>query len=265
MSVPSAPVTPLSRLERPRGASLVLLVVMTALWLGFAASIQLYGKGAALFDLLVLRPDALLSGQVWRLFTAPLLHAVQGSSDATHAVLNLACFYYFTLPIQKAWGSSRLLVMLASAALVSELVMCAVLLALPTFAPFVAGESVFGSGAMVAAVMVAWVYLRPGATWMFWGVLPLRGVTLIGIALAIAVLGIVLKWQIPEGGLAPMVGIGLGYALGGGTPSPVRKAWLHTQLKKISSRPTSAAHLRVIEGEKGRSGSKPPPDKRWLN
>jgi membrane associated rhomboid family serine protease len=265
MSVPSAPVTPLSRLERPRGASLVLLVVMLVTWLGFAAAIQLYGKGAAFFDSLVLRPDSLLAGQVWRLFTAPLLHAVQGSSDATHAIVNLACFYYFTLPIQKAWGSTRLVVMLACAALIGELVMCGLLLAFPSITPFVAGDSLFGSGAMVASVMVAWVYQRPNATWMFWGVVPVRGITLIGIALAIATLGIVLKWQIPEGALAPIVGIGVGYALGAGTPSPIRRAWLRGKLKKISSRPTSAPHLRVIEGEKGRSGSKPPPDKRWLN
>ena len=59
---------------RPGKALIGLMVVITTVWLMFAIGLNWGGAPPSLFLLFTGNTDAILHGEVWRLFTAPLMH-----------------------------------------------------------------------------------------------------------------------------------------------------------------------------------------------
>ena len=108
----------------------------------------------------------------------------------------------------------------------------------------------------------------------------MSGRTLILVVIGVDFLRLAAAQNPEEGLLSPFFGTALGWLLGGGTPSPLRTAWLKLRLAQLEGksdgrsgkgsprkpRPNPGG-LRVIPG--GLSGSEDEddkgPDGRWLN
>jgi hypothetical protein len=94
---------------------------------------------------------------------------------------------------------------------------------------------------------------------------------LVGFVIVMSLLRVVAAAEAPEGLLSPFGGMLAGWLLGGGTPSPLRKAYLTLRLRQLD-REAAAGQARrdrvknsgfeVIEG--GKKGPKGP-DGKWLN
>jgi membrane associated rhomboid family serine protease len=250
-------------LPRPQGAVLWVMVAILSVWLGFAVAINWVGVGEGAYRALWLDRDALFRGELWRLFTAPLLHDVSGRTGVSHVVTNLLLLYFFGPPMQKASG---------------ELLQLGLDLVLPaTVAPPVHQKVLLGALGMGIATTVAWGFSHPRQQVLMMMVLPITGLTLVWFTVGFYILSLLAVGSPPEGLLAPFGAMLCGYLLGGGEPSPLRKAFLRWKLKRLESggAPSAASsikaqkppHLRVIRGmkEDDEPGPRPNPDKRWLN
>jgi membrane associated rhomboid family serine protease len=70
------------------------MLALLAIWVMFAVAINWGGGGLSLFELGVGDTRSILSGQVWRLFTAPLLHRPSGNGSVSHIVSVLLGLYF---------------------------------------------------------------------------------------------------------------------------------------------------------------------------
>ncbi len=62
------------------------------------------GSRGAVYELLAMRTDAVLHGQIWRLVTFTYLHS-QG--DLWHILLNMLGLYMLGAPLERQWGARR--------------------------------------------------------------------------------------------------------------------------------------------------------------
>jgi hypothetical protein len=133
----------------------------------------------------------------------------------------------------------------------------------------------FGLAPAISAITIAWACTFRGSVVHVMGVLPMTSRTLILSVVGFNLLSIAAGEQAAEGLISPFFGMGLGWALGGGTPSPLRKAWLKLRLSQLESqtgerqgsrrRPrANPGGLRVIPGGRADDDDKGP-DGRWLN
>jgi len=65
------------------------------------------GSRGAVFDLLAMRTDAVLHGQVWRLLTFTYLHSQE---NLWHILLNMLGLYLLGAPLERHWGSRKFFV-----------------------------------------------------------------------------------------------------------------------------------------------------------
>jgi membrane associated rhomboid family serine protease len=240
---------------RPKGALLGLLIAIGALWLIFALAINWAGQGEAIYGLLLLDPARLWRGEVWRPFTAPLMHLVSGHGGVSHLVTNALMLYFFGAPLQQAWGNRRFGVLLVAAALGGE----ALQLGLGALLPAGVGAQgvMLGSGAMAFGVTIAWGLSNRTQRVALMFALPVGAMTLVWITVGMAVLGLIAVGAPPEGLFAPFGGMLCGYLLAG-DPTPLRKFLLRRKLQQIEKKGASKApHLRVVKGGAD--------DKKWLN
>jgi hypothetical protein len=93
-------------------------------------------------------------------------------------------------------------------------------------------------------------------------VLPVSSTGLILLVVGMSLMYLIVGAQAPSGHIAPFAGMGLGWLLGGGTPSPLRRFYLKYRLAQLELETkregadrklkVKQSGLRVIEG--GRSG-----------
>jgi membrane associated rhomboid family serine protease len=259
---------------RPTGALRWVLIVLFSLWLAFALTLNWMGatvQGLSLevYRALSLDLGLLLRGEVWRLVTAPLVHVASGPGSVGHILTSLLLLYFFGPQLQESWGNRRFLWVLGAAALGGELLQIGATLVLPDpLAQNVAQPVLRGAYAAALACPVAWGSTYRNATMYLFFAVAVRGWTVVIITVALALLNLVATdHPPPEGMLAPFGGILVGYLLGGGSPSPIKKAFLRWKLRKLeaSGRAKAAAGrggLRVVPG--GREGE-PKRDNKWLN
>ncbi len=240
---------------KPKGVLLGLLVAIGALWLVFALAINWAGRGEQIYGWLLLEPSRLWRGEVWRLFTAPLMHIVSGHGGVSHLVTNALMLYFFGAPLQQAWGNKRFGLLLLAAALGGEALQLAITWALPSG---VAAQGVMlGSGAMAFGVTIAWGLSNRTQRVALMFALPVGAMTLVWITVGMAVLGLLAVGAPPEGLFAPFGGMLCGYLLAG-DPTPLRKFLLRRKLQQIEKKGAAKApHLRVVKGGAD--------DKKWLN
>jgi hypothetical protein len=138
------------------------------------------------------------------------------------------------------------------------------------------GHHWYGLLPAVEAIAIAWALSFRGQVVRLFFVLPVTSGVLIVVVVGYSVLHLVLGQMQEEGLLAPFGGMFFGWLLGGGTPSPLRKAWLRLRLAQLDTqarregarrkRRANPGGLRVIPGgradddEDGKG-----PDGRWLN
>jgi len=246
---------------RPGRALWGVMIALLAIWLMFAAAINWGGASRRLFDALCGNTELLLGGQVWRLFTAPLMHEPTGSIG--HIVFTLLGLYFLAPSLEESWGGARLLRFLGFSLLFAYSLQAAVQLSVPASwgAKLVPGYW-YGATPAVEAVLIAFALTFRNRTVQLFFVLPVSSRGLILFAIALSVLMLIAGAMGPSGLVAPFGGMLAGW-LFGGNPSPVRRWWLRLRLRRLDRevaraqagrrRQAQKSGLRVIEGGAGRS------------
>jgi membrane associated rhomboid family serine protease len=266
-------------LPRPGQVVTAVMCVVGGLWLAFAVGMHWAGVGPEVFALFCGNSLLILHGQVWRLFSAPLL---QDPAGFWHIFSVLLTLYFFAVPLEKAWGPKRLLRFLLGLSIVPSLVQVLFDVALPpSVRGVLAGEYWFGGLAVASGLTVAWALNNGHAVVRLYGVLPVSSRTLIWMAVGAPVLYLIFRTAPAEGIPALFGGSFAGWLLGGGTPSPLRRYWLQFRIGRLDAevlreaaqrkKRVERSRLKVIEG--GRTGPDPStgnekgrgPDGRWLN
>lgn len=264
-------------LRRPTRAVTGVMLVVFVLWLIFALGMNWGSAGSSIFEMLTGDTARILRGEVWRLFTAPLLHFPIGGPGVSHLLTALIGLYFFTPRLEELWGSRRMLRFLALSAVISYVLQMAVELLLPDqLAARLVGEQWFGITPALGAIAIAWALTFKNETVLLFFVLPVTSRMLVIWVVGLATLYLVAGARPYSGLIAPFGGMLCGWLLGGGTPSPLRKAWLKLRLAQLDKeaqregqarkRRPNPAGLRAIPG--GRSDDDDDdrgPDGRFLN
>ena len=249
--------------EKPTGFLAWLLGSMFVIWLVFAILINWAKVGRSVYALLVMDVEGVVRGEAWRFFTAPFIHDIVGQGGVMHILVNSLLIYSSARHLQADWGGRRLALVLFSAALLAELFQLAAFWLLPPLSQ----QVFYGSYAMSYAAIAGFgfSYRDRIVTVFFW---PMRAVNLVWLSLAFYLLVAFAAGRIHEGLLAPFVGVGVGYLLGGSTPSPIRRFFLRRKLadleKKTEKKP-SASHLRLVSSNDEPDETKRKDGDKWLN
>lgn len=272
----------MSGFARPGKALIGLMVVVTTLWLMFAVGLNWGGAPTSVFFLLTGDTKAILHGEVWRLLTAPLLHTPSGGNSVWHLISALLGLYIFAPRLEASWGGSRLLRFIAITSIVAYTLQMLVELVVPAqLGARLVGPNWYGLDPAIAAIAIAWACTYKGETVNLLFLGPVSGRTLILVVLGFALLRLAAANQPEEGLLSPFFGMLIGWGIGGGTPSPLRKAWLKLRLAQLEGRQGKATGssrssgprkprpnpggLRVIPGGRSEDDDDKGPDGRWLN
>lgn len=260
-------------LPKPGKVLTSVMIGLFGIWLMFAMAINWGGASASLFTLFCGNQAAILEGQVWRLFTAALMHEPRG--DLGHILWSLVGLYFLSPSLEQRFGSARFARFLAGSAVLSYGIQCVLLLILPASIGerLVGNEYWYGSFPVIEAIAIAWALNFRGQQIRLFFVIPASSKLLIWLVIGLSVLRTIALSQTPEGLLAPFGGMFAGWFLGGSTPSPLRRLYLQWKLSRLeqetkASRDERAdrvkkANLRVVSGGKSDKPSRPPKD--WLN
>jgi membrane associated rhomboid family serine protease len=243
-----------------------LMIALGAIWLMFAVAVNWAGASEDVFLLFCGNTERILHGELWRLFTAPWMHVPSGSIG--HIVWAVLGLFFFAPMLEEKWGSGRFVRFFIFSNLIAYSFQLLLGLALPAaIARRLVPEYWFGSVPGLEAAAIAWALSFRGQTVRLWFVLPVTSTGLVIFIAAISVLRIIAGESSAEGLLSPIGGMLAGWLIGGGTPSPLRRAYLKlrlAQLDREAARGTreraarrAAAPFRVLEGGKGRGPSEP--------
>jgi membrane associated rhomboid family serine protease len=261
---------------RPGRALIGVMVGLLAIWLFFALGINWGGASEELFDALSANSALILQGEIWRLFTAPLLHI--HSDTIWHIVFALLMLYIFGAQLEHEWGPKRFLRFLGVSAVFGYAFQLLVLLALPdSIERKLVHPYWFGSAPAVSAVTIAWALAFRGRTINFLFLGPISSRTLIIIVIGFDVMYLIAQAKPPEGLISPFGGMLAGWFFGSTGPSPLRRVWLKLRLAQLDAEARREADarkkrvarsgLQVLEGGRGRDeddDEKKPPGG-WLN
>ena len=242
-------------------------------------------NGPEYFGWLACSKEQILHGQIWRLFTAGLLTSPESMG---HLIFTLVGLYFLSPELEKNWGKWRFIRFLLISVALGFLLSIGVDVISGSSGPaFFHPRVIFGAGAAITAVAIAWSEMHKTSQVQLFFFLPMTGRVLFWVTVGFCVLGLVYPTSVPEGAPAPFAGVLTGVLLGG-TPSVMRTAWLRTKLvflrrqgaaanvrpllRDPKSRRPGAPPLRVVKGgiiEDDDDKKNPPPptpkDKRYLN
>jgi membrane associated rhomboid family serine protease len=239
----------------------------------FAVAINWAGLDKRAFYLFTGNTQAILHGQVWRLFTAGLMHEPQGPGAVNHILFALLGLYFLAPTLEARWGAKRTILFLVASSVMGFSLQFAAEALLPRAAAQALGQPYwYGSMGAVEAIAVAWALSNRGQTVRLFFVLPVTATGLLLFIVGISVLMVLFGDKPREGLITPFGGMLAGYLFGAGNPTPARRFWLKLRYRWIARRAAkfqgkgAPSHLRVIEGgDPHESRRKPPTDKRFLN
>lgn len=249
------------RMPRPGKALMAVMVAILAIWVLFAVGINWGGANARVLAPFVGSSEAVLHGQVWRLFTAPLIH---DPNEPSHVLVTLLGLYFLGPSLEDRWGPKKTLLFLFGSAVFAFALEVLVGAAVPRFA----SPAWIGGLGMVEATAVAWALNNRDARVNLFFVLPVSGTMLLVFIFGMSVLNVIARHAPPEGLVTPFGGMLAGYLFG--DASPLRRFWLKGRLRRLQAetarlsgqrRPRSGPSLHVIQG----GGDKAKKDKRYLN
>jgi membrane associated rhomboid family serine protease len=248
-------------LVRPGRALIAVMVALSAIWLMFAIAINWGGASEDVFLLFCGNTELIVRGQVWRLFTAPLMHLPSGTIG--HILWSVLGLLFLAPTLEQRWGPARLLRFLFLSSIIAYGFQMLFEIAVPaSIGKRLSGDYWFGAVPVLEAVAVAWALNFRGQTVRLFGLVPVTSTTMLLFIVAMSVLRVVAASPGPEGLVSPFGGMVAGWLLGGGTPSPLRRAYLRLRLAQLdreasrnvrtSTSGKKDGPLRVIEGGRGR-------------
>jgi membrane associated rhomboid family serine protease len=255
-------------LPRPGKALLWVMGLLLSIWIMFAVGINYAGLDPNAFRLFTGNTEAILHGEVWRLFTAPLMHDPKTVGHILYALFGL---YFLGATLETRWGSRRMLLFLMGSAVCGFLAQMLAETLLPRSLSLALGQPYwFGSMGVIEAIAVAWALSNRGQTVRLFFVLPVTATGLLIFVIGFSVLMVFAGEKPHEGLVTPFGGMLAGYLFGAGNPTPMRRLLLKARYLWIARRAakyrSSQPRLRVIEGgDTPQSRRKPPTDKRFLN
>jgi membrane associated rhomboid family serine protease len=231
------------------------MIAIFSVWLMFSVALTWAGVSPDVFQLFCGNTERILHGEVWRLFTAPLMHM----PSVLALLMVLLGFYFLTPTLEQQWGGARLLRFLVASSLIGYLFQMGADLALPnSVSARLIPEYWFSSTPALEAVAIAWALTFRGQTVRLMFILPVTSTGLIVFVVAVSLLYLVTGEMTSSGLIAPFGGMFSGWLLGGSTPSPLRKAWLRLRMKRLEhevaqqkqarQKRVASSGLRVIEG-----------------
>jgi membrane associated rhomboid family serine protease len=263
-------------IPKPGKAVIGVAAALFAVWLMFAMAIN---WGDASFDLFLRfcgSQEAIARGEVWRLFTAPFMHYPKG--DISHILWAVLGLLFLAPQLEERWGQGRFLRFLFFSSLIAYGFQFGAGLLLPaSIRERLVPAYWFGAFPVLEAVSIAWALNFRDQQIRLMFVLPINAKHLIWFVVGINLLHIIAGGQPFEGLLAPFGGMFAGWLLGGGTPSPLRRAYLRWRLAGLDremerakrTKGDNKANLSVIQG--GRTGPRETSKPRrgtngsWLN
>lgn len=243
------------------------MIVITVLWVGLALAVNWANVGISVVQFLAGSTPGVFRGELWRLFTAPLMHDLQ---HPMHLVTTLLGLYFLAPTLESEWGPRRMILfIMGSGALAfvfqvvgSELV------------PSIGSRIWYGGLGFVEAIAVAWALQNRHAQVRLFFLLPVSAMTMLAVIFLLSVAHVIAKNDhTPEGLITPFGGMLAGYLFC--DRSPLRRLYLKWRLNRIqaetaqirkqsASRAKAArARLGVIEGGAGKDEDDDP--KRYLN
>jgi membrane associated rhomboid family serine protease len=247
-------------LIKPGRALTSVMVTLGAIWLMFALAVNWGGAPKELFDLFCGNTQLILHGEVWRLLTAPLMHARDTVSHILFAILGL---FFLAPSLEQRWGGARMIRFLIFSAVIAYGFQMLLEVVLPdSLSHKLVGPYWFGAFPVLEAVAIAWALSFRGQTVRLWFVLPVTSTGMVVFIMAMSLLRVVAMEVPAEGLLSPFGGMLAGWLLGG-TPSPLRRAYLKLRLAQLDREAARGARaaadrrksspLRVIEGGRGQA------------
>lgn len=223
-------------LPRPGKALTAAMVSLLAIWVMFAVGINWGGAGTAVFELGVGDTGKILSGQVWRLFTAPLIHTPSGPGSVGHIVTALLGLYFLGPSLEKRWGGPWMLAFVYGSAVVGFLVHMLLQVSLPAPHDAALRQPWYGALSAVHAVAIAWALSFRGQRVLLFFVLPVSSTLLVVFVVGIAVLRLLAADTVPEGLVSPFGAMAFAWLAAGGDPPLLRRLWLRWRLRKLAER-----------------------------
>lgn len=212
----------LVRPPRPAGLVLGLMVAIGCSWVLFAASLNWSAAPFAktLWGALVGDGPLVLRGQVWRLFTAPLLHNPQTPS---HALIAVMLLYFFATPLAVEWGTRRMATFLLGSAAIGN-----GLESLASLVPALGGGTWYGAMTLANAATVAWAIGNRHQIVRLFLVIPVRPLMMVALLVLWHIALLIARSPSAEGMIAPFGGMLAGWLLC--DSSPLRRLWLRRKL-----------------------------------
>ena len=258
-------------LPRPGKALLSVMGVLVSIWIMFAVGINYGGLDKEAFFFFAGNTQAILHGEVWRLFTAGLMHFPSGGAGVSH-ILNVLLGLYFLGPSMEArWGPRRTIFFLYACLLTGFGLQMTVEALMPRSIAGALGQTYwYGSIAAVEGLAVAWALSHRGQVVRLFFVLPVTSTGLLVFVIGLSLFYVLANGQMHEGLITPFGGMLGGYLFGAGNPTPARRLWLKLRYFFIARRAQKfrgkQPKLRIIEGgDSPPLGRRPPTDKRFLN
>jgi membrane associated rhomboid family serine protease len=257
---------------------MALMCIVGGLWLAFAVGEHWAGVPHEVFFLFCGNTALLLRGQLWRIFSAPLMSA---PDQFWHVFGVLITLYFFATPLEKQWSRARFARFLIGLAVIPAFAQVLVDLVLPlSISAYLSQPFWFGGLAVASGLSVSWALNFRGGLVRLYGILPVTPRTLILIIVATPLVFLIFREPPAEGVAGLLAGCLGGWLLGGGTPSPLRRYWLKFRIGRLDAevqreaaqrkKRVERSQLKVIEGGRrnsddgGETGGRGP-DGRWLN
>jgi membrane associated rhomboid family serine protease len=228
---------------RPGRVLKVVMIGVLAVWLAFAVALNWASAPESVFLMFCGNTDRVLSGEVWRLLTAPWLHLPSGTVG--HVISSLLGLYFLAPSLEERWGGRRFARFLLFSALFAYAFQLLIELILPaSIGARLVGEYWFGAMPVVEAVAIAWALSFRGQTVRLFFVLPVSSTGLILFVVGTSLMYLIAAAQSPSGLIAPFGGMIAGYLWGGSSPSPLRRAWLKLRLAQLDAEAQREANSR---------------------
>lgn len=247
-----------SIIQKPGRSLMRAMIALFAIWLAFAVAVNWAGASRGVFLLFCGNTRAILDGEIWRLFTAPLMHEVQQSIG--HILTTMIGLFFLAPSLEQRWGGPRLLRFLYGSAVLAYCAQLLFGLLLPqSIAERLIPTYWFGAVPVIESIVIAFALTFPDREVRLFFVLPVTARALILMTAGFNVLLLIVGAVTPSGLIAMFGGMFAGWLLGGGSPSPFRRIWLRFRLRQLDSevrrethqRRSRPADWRVIKGGGG--------------